>query len=144
MLEPIRQYAWEKLRESGEADRVQGRHAAYFLALAEEAEPELVGPQQKECVERLEGELDNFREALSWIFEQGKADYGLQFCGPLWRFWFAGGYLSEGITWMERALAGSDQAASPIRVKARFWLLLPVPPSSKEAPAEAIHLGLIQ
>jgi predicted ATPase len=59
MLEPIRQYAREKLEEGGEADEVHDRHAAYFLAVAEEAEPELAGPQQSVWVERLEAEHDN-------------------------------------------------------------------------------------
>ena len=62
MLEPIRQYARQTLAASGKADEVQGRHAAFFLALAEEAEPELSGPQQGLWVER---EHDNLRAALS-------------------------------------------------------------------------------
>src|SRR5215216_1628701 len=117
MLEPIRQYAREKLEESGEAEEVQGWHAAFFIAVAEEAELELARPQQRLWVERLEGEYDNLREALSWIFEQGEADLGLRFSGSLWRFWFAQGYLSEGIRWLEQALAGSDPTPSPARVK---------------------------
>jgi predicted ATPase/DNA-binding SARP family transcriptional activator/DNA-binding CsgD family transcriptional regulator len=118
MLEPIRQYAREKLEESGEAAEVQGRHAAFFLALAEEAEPELAGPQQSAWVERLEEEHDNLREALSWALERGEADLGLRFGGALWRFWYTRGYLSEGIGWMERVLEGSEPTASPVRVKA--------------------------
>ena len=118
MLEPVRQYAQEKLEESGEAEEVQNRHAAFFLAVAEEAEPELAGPQQGVWVERLEGEHDNLREALSWVLERGQAELGLRFGAALWRFWFAQGYISEGIRWMEEVLAGSDQAASPVRVKA--------------------------
>ena len=47
MLEPVRQYAREKLRESGEEDAVQERHAGFYLALAEEAEPEMSGPNQE-------------------------------------------------------------------------------------------------
>jgi predicted ATPase/DNA-binding SARP family transcriptional activator/DNA-binding CsgD family transcriptional regulator len=116
MLEPIRQYAREKLEESGEAPEVQGRHAAFFLALAEEAEPELAGPQQSAWVERLDEEHDNLREALSWALERGQADLGLRFGGALWRFWYQRGYLSEGIGWVERVLTGGESA--PARVKA--------------------------
>jgi predicted ATPase/DNA-binding SARP family transcriptional activator len=116
MLEPIRQYAPEKLEESGEADLVRDRHAAYFLALAQEVE--LDGPEQRLWVERLEGEHDNMREALSWVLERGEADLGLRFGEALWRFWHLRGDLSEGIGWMEEGLAGSDSAASPVRVKA--------------------------
>jgi predicted ATPase/DNA-binding SARP family transcriptional activator/DNA-binding CsgD family transcriptional regulator len=118
MLEPVRQYAQEKLDESGEANEMQNRHTAFYFAVAEEAEPELAGPQQGVWVERLEGEQDNLREALSWVLEWGQAELGLRFGAALWRFWFAQGYISEGIRWMEEVLAGSDQAASPVRVKA--------------------------
>jgi predicted ATPase/DNA-binding SARP family transcriptional activator/DNA-binding CsgD family transcriptional regulator len=123
MLEIIRQYAAEKLEENGEAQRTQGRHAAFFLALAEEAEPEMVGPRQGLWTERLETEHDNLRAALSWALDRGEG--GLRFGGALWRFWYNRRYLSEGIGWLERVLAGGDPAA-PIRVKAlegMGWLL---------------------
>jgi predicted ATPase len=81
MLEPIRQYAREKLEASGEADEVRGRHTAFFLALAEEAEPELAGPEQRLWVERLEGEHDNLREAVSWVLDRGETEPGLRFGG---------------------------------------------------------------
>ncbi|MDQ5819408.1 MAG: AfsR family transcriptional regulator, partial [Actinomycetota bacterium] len=105
MLEPIRQYARQKLEESGGADEVHGRHAEFFLALAEEAEPELAGPQQSVWVERLEVEHDNLREALSRVLEGGEGDLGLRFGGALWRFWHARGYISEGARWLESVLA---------------------------------------
>lgn len=115
MLEPIRQYAREKLNESGESDEVRGRHAAFFLDVAE---LELVGPQQAFWVEWLEREHDNMREALSWALEREKAELALRLGAALWPFWFARGYLREGIGWLEEILAGGDQAASPARVKA--------------------------
>ena len=102
MLEPIRQYAREKLEESGEAGETQGQHAAFFLDLAEEAEPELEGPQQGHWVEHLEREHDNLRAALSWVLEREEAELGLRFGGALWRFWFSRGYLGEGIRWIGR------------------------------------------
>jgi DNA-binding CsgD family transcriptional regulator/tetratricopeptide (TPR) repeat protein len=116
MLEPIRQYAREKLEESEEAYEVRSRHTAFFLALAEGAE--LDGPEQRIWVERLEVEHDNLREALSRVLEAAEADLGLRFGGALWRFWYQRGYLSEGIGWMERVLAGSEPAPAPARVKA--------------------------
>src|SRR5215211_7750321 len=117
MLEPIRQYATEKLEESDDADEVKGRHAAFFLALAEEAEPELAGPQQNVWVERLEGEHDNIREALSWVLERGEGELALRLGAALWRFWHVRGYLSEGTRWMEQALAGGGPAPAQTRVK---------------------------
>jgi DNA-binding CsgD family transcriptional regulator/Tfp pilus assembly protein PilF len=117
MLEPIRQYAQEKLEETGEAKEVQVRHAEFFLDLAEEAEPELAGPQQGLWVERLEGEHDNLREAFSWALEGRQAELALRFGGMLWRFWAARGYLREGARWLERALAAGEQAPAQVRVK---------------------------
>ena len=76
MLEIIRQYAREKLAESKEAERTLERHAAFFLALAEEAEPELAGTQQGLWVDRLEREHDNLRAALSWVLERRKENSG--------------------------------------------------------------------
>jgi DNA-binding CsgD family transcriptional regulator len=118
MLEPIRQYAREKLEQGGEADEVQDRHAAYFLALAEEAESELAGPQQSAQVERLEEEHDNLREALSWVVELDEGDLGLRFVGALWRFWHARAYISEAVRWLESVLASSGPRVTPLRVKA--------------------------
>jgi len=116
MLEIIRQYAREKLDESGEADGVRDRHAASYLALAEEAEPELAGPRQGLWVERLEVEHDNLRAALSWALEQGDSELGLRFGGTLWRFWLNLTYISEGVGWLESILASSPRA-TPSRVK---------------------------
>jgi predicted ATPase/DNA-binding SARP family transcriptional activator/DNA-binding CsgD family transcriptional regulator len=118
MLEPVRQYAREKLKESGEVEEVQSRHVIYFLALAEEAQPELAGPQQRVWVELLEGEHDNLREAISWVLQRGEAALALRFGGALWRFWFQGGYLSEGVRWVEQVLAGAEPAEATARVKA--------------------------
>ena len=83
LLEPIRQYAREKLEESGEGEEVRRRHAAFFLALAEEAEPRLRGPEDREWLERLEREHDNLRAALSWALERGEAELGLRLAGAL-------------------------------------------------------------
>src|SRR5207244_2749562 len=69
MLETIHEFAREKLEESAEGNELHDRHAAYFLALAEEAGPELAGPQQGEWLARLEEEHDNMRAALNWARE---------------------------------------------------------------------------
>jgi predicted ATPase/DNA-binding SARP family transcriptional activator/DNA-binding CsgD family transcriptional regulator len=118
MLEPIRQYAAQKLEEGGGAGGLRDRHAAFFLAMAEEAEPELSGPRQEVWMERLEREHDNMRTALSWVLERGVAEWALQLVAALWRFWQSHGYASEGVGWLERALSQGDPAASPARVKA--------------------------
>ena len=118
MLEPIRQYAKELLEQGGQAEVVQGQHGAFFLALAEEAEPELAGSTQGVWAERLEAEHDNMREVLSWLLEHEEGETALLLGAALWRFWSVRGYLSEGTKWLERVLAEGDPAASPARVKA--------------------------
>jgi non-specific serine/threonine protein kinase len=70
MLEPVRQYARDKLEEDGEGEEARRRHATFFLALAEEAEPRLRGPEDTIWLERLEIEHDNLRAALSWALEK--------------------------------------------------------------------------
>jgi predicted ATPase/DNA-binding SARP family transcriptional activator/DNA-binding NarL/FixJ family response regulator len=119
MLEPIRQYARERLEESEEAEAIQRRHAEFFLALAEEAEPEVEGPQQAAWLERLEAEHDNLRATLSWSLERGEeAELGLRVAGALGQFWYLRGYLGEGRRWLEEALAKSSPASTAARANA--------------------------
>ena len=119
MLEPIRQYARERLEESEEAEAIQRRHAEFFLALAEEAEPEVEGPQQAEWLQRLEAEHDNLRATLSWSLERGEeAELGLRVAGALGQFWYLRGYLGEGRRWLEEALAKASPASTAARANA--------------------------
>jgi len=117
LLEPVRQYAREKLRVSWEAEAVRRRHNEFFLALAEEAELELSGPRQAEWLDRLETEHDNLRAALSWALER-EIDLGPQMAGALCRFWHTRGYLSEGRRYLEEAVARSDVVPATVRAKA--------------------------
>ena len=117
LLEPVRQYAREKLRVSGEAEAIGRQHAEFFLALAEEAEPELSKPQQAKWLDRLEAEHDNLRAALSWALER-EIDLGPRMAGALCRFWHTRGYLSEGRMYLEEAVARSDVVTATVRAKA--------------------------
>ncbi len=102
LLEPVRQYEQEQLELSGEAEALRKRHAMYFLALAREAEPHLLGAEQTSWLARLETEHDNLRTALRWAQESGPHyELGLQLAGALRRFWEYRGYLSEGRSWLE-------------------------------------------
>ena len=118
MLEPIRQYAMEKLEESGEDEDVKRAHADYFLALAEEAEPELFGPQEAEWFERLDEEYDNIRAALSWSLEGADPELGLRLAGEICWFWYWRGYYDEGQRWLQEALAKEVRASAIARAKA--------------------------
>jgi predicted ATPase/DNA-binding NarL/FixJ family response regulator len=119
MLEPIRQYARERLEASEEVEAIQRRHAEFFLALAEVAEPGVEGPQQAAWLERLEAEHDNLRATLSWSLERGEeAELGLRVAGALGQFWYLRGYLGEGRRWLEEALAKASPASTAARARA--------------------------
>jgi tetratricopeptide (TPR) repeat protein len=122
MLETIREYALEKLERSGEGALIRQRHAGYFVALAEEAEPEILGADQVAWLGRLEDERDNFRAALGWSLERGDSQLALRLIGSLRRAWVARGYLSETRTWLEAAF--EEEVAGPVHVaaKARYGL----------------------
>ncbi len=122
MLETIHEYAREKLEESGEAEEIGRVHAQYFLAMAEEAEPELTGSEQVEWMERLEAEHDNMRTALSRSLEGEDPELTLGLAGALSHFWYLRGYWSEGRAWLEEALAGNTEAPAPARAKALWGL----------------------
>jgi DNA-binding CsgD family transcriptional regulator/tetratricopeptide (TPR) repeat protein len=117
MLEPVRQYALEKLVESGEVEAAKRAHVQYFLALAEEAEPELLGPREMEWYKRLEEEHDNIRAALAYSLEGVEPELGLRLAGAIWWFWHRHGHLSEGIRWLEKGLARGSGASAVARVK---------------------------
>jgi len=104
MLEPVRQYALEKLEEREEAQETRRRHAAYFLRLAELADPEVRGPRQADWLERLERDNDNLRTAMSWALSTGDADTAVRLGWALHTFWLVRGHHREERLWMEAAL----------------------------------------
>jgi len=126
MLETIREYGLETLAASGEMEAVRQAHALYYLALAEEAESTLEGPQEAVWLKRLEREHDNLRAALRWSLDRGEAGQGtgdggemaLRFGVALRRFWNIRGHWSEGRTFLERTLAASEGIVSAVRAKA--------------------------
>ncbi len=122
MLETIREYGLEALAASGEMEAMRQAHATYYVALAEKAEPELGGPQQAVWLESLEQEHDNLRAALRWSLERGEeghsSEMALRLAGALRRFWEVRGHVSEGWTFLERALAVSKGVTVPVQVKA--------------------------
>ncbi len=121
MLETIREYGLERLVAAGEMEDFKRAHAAYYLALAEEAEPALHSIQQGWWQERLEREHENMRAALQWLLEQREKEQVARFAGSLLRFWIQRGSLNEGLHWLEQALRGSAQDVSaPAHIKALF------------------------
>ena len=123
LLEMIREYGLEALAAYGELERSQGAHAAYYLRLAEQVEPALAGPSQAMRREQLEQELQNIRAALHFLLEHKDMESALRLATALQRFWFLGGYLSEGRDFLERALGGIDEenTSVPLLVRARAY-----------------------
>lgn len=105
MLETIREYARERLAETGDLDEIQARHARYFMSLAEEGEAVWFTAEQRYWLERFDHELYNFQSALTWAI-RNDPDVAVRLSGALWRYWLAHGYLTEGRRWLEEALAG--------------------------------------
>jgi len=116
MLETIRAYAAERLEESGEAYELQQRHAHHFLALAEEAESNLV-KYSREWLDRLEREHENLRAALDRLGASGESELVLRLAGALSRFWDEKGHLAEGRRRLESALC-TDERPTAARAKA--------------------------
>jgi predicted ATPase/DNA-binding XRE family transcriptional regulator len=117
MLEPVRQYALERLEESGEAQETRSRHATYFLTLVERAEQELRGPNQVEWLDSLEKENGNFRAAMGWALSAGEVETAAKMGWALWLFWWTRGHQREGLRWMEAVLLRNDLSPA-LRAKA--------------------------
>jgi diguanylate cyclase (GGDEF)-like protein len=95
MLDTIRQYAWDRLIEAGEAGRYRACHLEYYLRLAEEAEGGLLGPEQRGWLERLTAEHGNLRAALDWASSE-RPEAGLRLAAAVTRYWLVRGHRSEG------------------------------------------------
>ena len=122
LLETIRQYALNLLRESDDENKLRDRHLQWYLELAEEAKLRWRGPKQKELFDHLETEHDNLRAALEWSkLEAGLAETGLRLGGALWRFWEIRNHLREGRQHLTDLLTLPDaQVRTAARAKALY------------------------
>ena len=106
MLETIRAFAREQLDARGEESQaVRRRHAAYVLAIAQQADANFWGRERSRWLGRLNQEVDNLRVALAWATDTGEVDLALQLGGKLFWFWHDGGHWVEARRWLQRALA---------------------------------------
>jgi predicted ATPase/class 3 adenylate cyclase len=119
LLETLRQYGRERLLATGEAERVQGRHAAYYLALAKDAAPHLCRPEQLAHLRRLDAVIDNARAALRWYLDVGDAVDGLSLANSMYWYWWYRGVIVEGAAWCAAFLRLPDSATPSLgRVQA--------------------------
>ena len=107
LLETVRQYALEKLGESGEADAVRSRHCDYYTAMA----ALLDAPARTDYEQRLEQaelEMDNLRSALGWSLENSDTERALSLASSLQPLWLTRGRMLEGRAWFDTVVAEDD------------------------------------
>jgi hypothetical protein len=143
MLETVREYALERLRESGEEEAVRARHAEHYLALAEAAAPFLEKPEPA-WLDRLETEHDNLRAALTRFTareeNQEQVDKAVRLAAALARFWNYRGHVYEQRTWLvglARRLGPPTAARAEVLARAVFTL------GSDFADARRMHAEML-
>ncbi len=122
LLESTREYALEKLKESGNYQQLATKHAEFYRAIVQEADVNFHKIPQLEWYSRLRDHVENFRSALQWsLGERQDAALGGALAGGLERFWYETGRLGEGRLWISRALELTDEKQNP-EIAARLWL----------------------
>lgn len=123
LLEPVRQYAAEKLEASGEAELHTRRHAYYYLVLAESSEWALMSAQRGPLMQILAAERDNLRTALDWSRRSpslGDRGAGLRGAAALTFYWILRGEVSEGLEWLDSMLQGGYGCDPSARARALY------------------------
>jgi predicted ATPase/class 3 adenylate cyclase/DNA-binding CsgD family transcriptional regulator len=128
LLETIRQYAQEKLRESGEGDAVRARHRDHYTAMAALLDTPAQGDYQRR-IEQADTEIDNLRAAFAWSRERSDTEQALTMASALHPLWVSRGRTQEGLNWLGAALddaapEGADVSATRVRAFADKALLL--------------------
>lgn len=116
LLETMREYADERLRENREWELIRGKHARHFAATAEEAVPQLELPEQVSWLERLSADHDNFRAALEWA-QLAEPELLPRLAAALQDYWQTRGHYTEGRSWLTAAL---EVERAPTRLRARL------------------------
>jgi predicted ATPase/class 3 adenylate cyclase/DNA-binding CsgD family transcriptional regulator len=117
LLETVRQYALEKLGESGEADAVRSRHRDHYTALAALLDAP-AGGDYEQRIAQADLEIDNLRAAFSWSRENSDVQLALALASSLQPLWHARGRLREGLNWFDVALADDDAQQPAVRARA--------------------------
>ncbi len=120
MLGTIREYARELLEQTDESAEIHRRQVGQVLALVQQAEPELTGPDQRHWYDLLALEQDNVRGALDYACDTGDGERALMLAGTIWRFWWTRAAVEEPAHWYERAFAVGAGASALARARAVF------------------------
>jgi predicted ATPase len=104
MLETIREFGLEQLIASNEAGEIRRRHAEWWVDMAKEAGPRLIGADQAQWLDLLEREHDNLRAAMRWAHLQRDETASLALGEALGLFWYIRGHVAEGLRWLDQAL----------------------------------------
>lgn len=113
LLETVRQYAQEKLGESGHGGSARIRHRDHYAALAAELDTPF-GPDYERLLERTEAEIDNLRAAFAWSREESDLDQAARLASSLQPMWLARGRMQEGIAWYDTLLGDGIQRAAGV------------------------------
>lgn len=143
LLDTVRSYARDRLARAGERAAMEARHGRHFAALAEAAEPGLIGAHPEATQQRLESTDADLQAALHRALS-AEPEIGVRLAGALWRFWHARGSLTEGVRWLEATLRA---APGPSAARARALLGLSVlavrvgdQPRARSAAEEAVSV----
>jgi predicted ATPase/DNA-binding CsgD family transcriptional regulator len=153
LLETVRQYALEKLGESGEADEVRTRHRDHYMAVAGQLNRPEAGTDPRPIIRRLEVDIDNLRAAFGWSLEVADAESAVRLASALQPLWLSRCRMREGLAWFNAALDGQPPGVAPVPPEVRAGALadaavlanwMAAPPQvaqAEEAVALARQLG---
>jgi predicted ATPase/DNA-binding CsgD family transcriptional regulator len=120
LLETVRAFGWACLQNNGEAMQFRQKHAEYFLALAEAAEPRLAGSEQRAWLQRLAAEDSNLRAALHWFMQSEQSELAIRLVSALLPFWVMHSHMREGHHWFAVLLGGRSDVSPALRAKALY------------------------
>jgi predicted ATPase len=115
MLGTIKEYARDRLAETGESDLARRAHLAYFTELTETAEPHLRRAEQLEWLATLEAEHDNIGSAMRGALAAGEAAGAMQLAAAAGHYWWLGGHRAEGIELIIAATKTPGEVTDEIR-----------------------------
>jgi non-specific serine/threonine protein kinase len=117
-LETVRQYARDRLADSGEMETLRRAHLAFFVKLVAEGEPHLLrSAEQMAWLDRLDVEYDNLRGALRWAHALDDIESLARLAGGMWAFWWLRGFVNEGRRWLGVALSQPERLAPALYSK---------------------------